>query len=200
MSKPGKVKTGFSLPYVALLDESGSTPAYTSGQRLARGVEVDIDVNTSDDNPFYADNMEEENEPGKFTDGTLNLTVDGLLIAAERLIMGLPSAGTDGWTAYDDNQSIPYVAVGFIVRFRSDGEDIYTPFVLPKVAFDQIKVSAATQEENIDWQTSELTGKIKKIRLGDHPWKYVGADFESEALAEAALKTKLGISTGTTTT
>ena len=174
MPKAGKVVTGFSLPYVALLDESGNAPAYTSGQKLARGVNVEIDVNTSDDNPFYADNLEEENEPGKFTDGTFSLTVDGLFAAAERLIMGLPTAGEDGWMTYDDDQSVPYMALGFMVRFRSDGDDIYTPFMLPKVSIDQIKISAATQEKDIDWQTTGLSGKIKKLSIGTHAWKYVG--------------------------
>ena len=51
----GKVCTGFSLPYVALYSASGNTVSYTSAQKLARGVNVDISPDNSDDNNFYAD-------------------------------------------------------------------------------------------------------------------------------------------------
>ena len=71
MSAAGKVKTGFSLPYVAKYAASGTTISYTSGQKLARGVEASYDIETSDDNNFYADNIEAENDSGTFQSGTL---------------------------------------------------------------------------------------------------------------------------------
>ena len=52
MSAAGKVCTGFSLPYVALYNNG----TYTSGQKLARGVDVTVSPESSDDNKFYADN------------------------------------------------------------------------------------------------------------------------------------------------
>ena len=53
---------------------------YTSGQILARGVEVSIDPEVGDDNTFYADNISAETAPGVFTGGTVTLTVDLSLI------------------------------------------------------------------------------------------------------------------------
>ena len=64
--KEGIVTIGFSKPYVALLSEEGGEATYTQGQRLARGVDVSVTANTSDDNPFYADNIEAENDTGAF--------------------------------------------------------------------------------------------------------------------------------------
>ncbi len=96
MSAAGKVCPGFSKPYVALYSASGTTLTYTSGQKLARGVDVSIEPESSDDNKFYADNVEAETDAGTFSGGTLSLTVDGLLQAAESLIMGLPAADSDG--------------------------------------------------------------------------------------------------------
>lgn len=183
----GKVKTGYSLPYVALYSATGSTVSYTSGQKLARGVEASYDVETSDDNNFYADNIEAENDSGTFQSGTLNLTVDGLKSAAEKLIMGLPAAA-DGLVAYGDSQSIPDCGVGFIYRFMSDGVTSYTPMIFPRVKFNQISESGATQEDAIDWQTQELTAEIKRAEDANRTWKYVGEEVATEAAAEAVIK------------
>ena len=190
MSAAGKVCTGFSLPYVALYNNG----AYTSAQKLARGVDVTVSPEASDDNVFYADNHEGENASGTLTGGTVDLTVDGLLIAAERMIMGLPAAGSDGWTAYDDDQQIPYVGIGYIARYMSDGVTTYVPTVICKCKFAQIESSAATQEEDIDWQTQSLSATIFRGDDAKHTWKFVGDDEDTEAAAEAALRTKLGIS------
>ena len=190
----GKVKTGYSLPWVALYSESGGTVSYSSGMRLARGVEASYDIETSDDNKFYADNIEAESASGVFQSGTLNMTVDGLLAAAEKLIMGLPSADSSGLTAYGDDQSVPDVGVGFIYRYMSAGTVYYTPIIFPRCQFSQLSDSGATQEDAIDWQTMDLTATIKRAEDAKHNWKYVGADQSTEAAAEAVIKTFLGVS------
>ena len=193
MSAAGKVTTGFSKPYVAVYAESGGTISYTSGQQLARGVDVTIAPETSDDNNFYADNVLAEVVASEFTGGTLTLTVDGLLPAAEKLIYGLPTAGADDWTAYGDDMAIPYVGVGFIIRQQSDGAVTFTPVVLCKCKFSLKEDTAATQEDAIDWQTQSLEATILRGDDANRTWKYLGGEFATEALAEAALKTKLNI-------
>ena len=190
----GKVITGFSKPYVAVYSATEGTVSYSDGQVLARGVEVQISPESTDDNNFYADNVLAESDSGRFTGGELTLTVDGLLIAAERLLMGLPAAGDDGWTAYGDDQNAPNVGVGFVVRYMSDGVTTYVPIVLAKCKFNQIETTASTQEDEIDWQTTELTATIMRGEDANHNWKFIGADVSTESAAEDALKAKLGIS------
>ena len=161
----GRVCTGFSKPYVALYSASQGEITYASGQILARGVDVSVEPGSaSDDNKFFADNVAAETSAGTFTSGTLTLTVDGLLAAAEKLIMGLPTADSDGWYTYDDDQSIPYVGIGFIARYMSSGVTTYIPVILTKCAFQQLPMSAATQGEDIDWQTTQLTAQILRSR------------------------------------
>lgn len=193
----GKVVSGFSKPYVALYAASSGTITYTSGQRLARGVNVSGSADTADDNNFYADNVIAETEAGVFTSGELTLTVDGLKQDAEKLIMGLPTAGTDGFVKYDDDQSIPDVGIGFIVRYVEDGVTTYTPVIYPRCAFQFPNTEAATQEENIDWQTQELTATIKRAEDAKRTWKYVGGELTTEASAEDKIKTFFGITTTT---
>lgn len=194
MAAAGRVTTGFSKPYVALYGETGGTISYTSGQKLARGVDVSIAPESTDDNIFYADNISAETDAGRFTGGTVTLTVDGLLASTRKLIFGLPTADAQGWTAFGDDMEIPYVGIGFIARQQSDGEVTYVPTVLVKCRFNLPEDSAATQEEEIDWQTQSLEAAILRGDDANHNWKFVGDDYDTEAEAEAALKTKLGIS------
>ena len=194
----GKVCTGFSKPYVAKYLATGGTVSYTSGQLLARGVSVSGSADQADDNNFYADNIVAETESGVFTSGELTLTVDGLFQSAEQLIMGLTNAGSDGFIAYDDDQAIPDVGIGFIVRYMSGGSTTYTPVIFPRCAFHFPNVDAATQEENIDWQTQELTATIKRAEDSKNTWKKVGGDLTTEQAAEDKLKTYFGITPATT--
>jgi len=188
----GRVCTGYSKPYVALYSATGGTVTYSSGQILARGVSVSASAESADDNNFYADNVISESENGVFTSGELSMTVDGLLGTAEKLIMGLP-ASTSGFTDYDDDQVVPDVGVGFIARYMSGGVVTYVPYIFPRCQFSFPNVDAATQEESIDWQTTDLTATIKRAENAKRTWKKVGDPEDTEAAAEAAIKTFFSI-------
>lgn len=192
MAAAGKVLTGFSLPYVALYSESNGTITYSSGQKLARGVEMTISPETSDDNTFYADNQSAESASGTFTGGTLSLTVDGLFDTAEKLIYGLPAASSD-WYSYDDDQAVPYVGFAAIARYMSDGVTTYTAVALPKVRFNALELSAATQEDEIDWQTQALEATIFRADDAKHTWRKLSEPQTTEAAAEALIKTLFNI-------
>lgn len=188
----GQVTTGFSKPYVALYTCTNGAISYSDGQPLARGVEVNVEPESSEDNNFYADNQEAESDSGKFTGGTISLTVDGLLTAAERLVMGLPAA-TEGWMDYDDDQHIPEVGIGFIRRVMSGGVTSYIPYIIVRAVFSQIPVNGATQEEEIDWQTTELSATLKRGQDAKHKWKRVGQNCQTEEAAEAMIRAAFGI-------
>ena len=194
MSAAGKVCIGFSKPYVAVYANSGTTVSYSDGRVLARGVDVSIEPETSDDNKFYADNVEAETDPGTFSGGTLSLTVDGLHQDAEALIMGLPAADSSGWISYGDSQTVPFVGVGYIAKYMSGGEITYVPTIIPKVVFNQISSSHATSEDSLNFQTQALTAQIKRSDDANRNWRHLGEPQATEALAEAAIRTKFGIS------
>lgn len=189
----GRVATGFSYPWVAVYSESGGTVTYSDAMALARGVDVDLSVDASTDNNFYADNQIAETLAGAFAGGTVTLTVDGLKDAAKKLILGLPTADAEGWTAFGDTQSIPYVGVGFVVRYMEEGVTSYMPVVLPKVMFQNTSLTAATQEEEVDWQTQELTATIFRDDTANHNWRQEGTAVETESAAVNAIKKFLGV-------
>jgi len=194
----GKVITGFSYPRVALYKNTGTTVSYENGMPLARGVEVSFEPETSDDNIFYADNQAAESAAGLFTRATATLTVDQPLISAERMLMGIPTQ-TGDWTAYDKDQNVPYVGIGFIVRYMSDAKTTYVPVILPKCKFNQFTINAATQEEDIDWQTTELNATVLRSDDEKGTWKFIGKDYDTEAAALAALDDKLNVPASTPT-
>ena len=189
----GRIRTGFSLPYVALYSAAATTVTYSNGQRLARGVNVSIEAEAEDSNIFYADNISAESAPGIFTSGTATFTVDGLKPDAERLIMGLPAADSGGFYHYGESLTIPYVGVGFIVRYMEDGVQSYVPTILTKVRFVTPGEDAQTATETIEWQTQELTATILRDDTSNHDWKIVGTAKTTEALAEADIKSFFSI-------
>ena len=93
---------------------------------------------------------------------------------------------------YGDGMDVPYVGIGFVVRYQSAGVVTYAPVVLTKARFQQAGLDAATQEESIDWQTQELTANLMRDDTSNHDWKLVAADQSTEAEAEAVLKALLG--------
>ena len=189
----GRVLTGFSLPYVAKYTAAGNTVTYSQGQKLARGVSVSIEAEAEDDNIFYADNISAESAPGIFTSGTATITVDGLKLAAEQLIMGIPAADSEGFIHDGESLSIPYVGIGFICRYMSDGVTSYVPVILTKARFVTPGIDASTATETIEWQTQELTASLLRDDTTNHDWKLVGGEQTTEAAAEAKIKAVFSI-------
>lgn len=198
MAAAGRVCTGFSKPYVATYSNSGTTVTYSDGQLLARGVSVNLQPESSEDNNFYADNVVAESGAGEFIGGTVELEVDGLFRDTEDLIFGAPAA-VDGWVADGDASEVPFCGVGFIVRWMSEGTTTYQPVVLPKVKFAIPEEERATQEDEIDWQTTTLTAALMRDDTESKNWRYRGTSFDTEAAAETALKVFLGIESAATT-
>ena len=193
----GKVITGYSKPIVAKYVYNQGAISYTNKTPLARGVEVDIDVNIGDATNFFADNSIGESVAGQFNGATATLTVDGLKDAARDLIAGLvtsksisvntASVTTVSAKAYDDAQVIPYVGIGFVVRYMENGVTTYAPIILPKAQFSPESIKAATQGESVEFQTTELQATVMRADDANHTWKVVAADQATEAAAVATI-------------
>lgn len=196
----GKVITGYSKPFVALYNNNEGTITYSSGMPLARGVDVSVKAETGDAVNFYADNVMAESVGGVFTGATITMTVDGLKDAARKLIMGLPNAepltvGSDSVDiyTYDDRQNIPNVGIGFVIRYMESGVTTYQPVVFTKASFSVDGLDAATQEEEIEFQTTELEAALMRDDSQYHAWRKIGAEQATETAAVNVVKTLLNI-------
>jgi len=190
----GKVITGYSNPIVAKYTYSGGAISYSDKMPLARGVEVSIEIETGDATNFYADNTIAESVAGQFNGATATLTVDGLKKAARTLIAGLVTTGTItvgadtvNTTVYDDLQVIPYVGIGFVVRYMENGVTTYAPVIFPKAQFSPEGLEAATQGEEVEFQTTELEATIMRADDANHSWKVIAEDQDTEAEAVAVI-------------
>ena len=183
------------MPWVAKYANNNGTVTYSGGIPLARGVDVSLSVESAGDNNFYADNVLAETDTQAFSSGTLSLTVDGLKQAAYKLITGVTTSqavsftgGTVTFDVWDDQAAVPYVGVGFVVRYMEAGVTTYVPVIIRKVKFNDPEIAAATQEESIDWQTQALEATILRDDTANHAWKMVGAEQTTEAAAYNAIK------------
>ena len=195
----GKVITGYSMPIVAKYSFSNNAVSYSDVMPLARGVEISIEVNTGDSTNFHADNTISESVAGQFNGATATLTIDGLKDAARDLIAGITTkenllvgGKTVELAVYDDLQVIPYVGIGCVVRYMENGVTSYAPFILPKAQFSPEGLEASTQEEEVDFQTTELEATVMRSDAAGHRWKVVAEDQTTEADAVAVINAYFG--------
>ncbi|MGJ1078920.1 hypothetical protein ACR77U_12840, partial [Enterococcus faecium] len=87
---------------------------------------------------------------------------------------------------------IPYVAVGYIIRYQEAGVEYFKPFVLRKAQFTTPNDSAETQGENITFQTKTLSANLFYDDSAKPCWKDSAERQTTEAEAEAVLKVMLG--------
>ena len=188
------VTTGFSKPYVATYANVGQTVTYTGVSSLGRGVSLSLEIDTADDNNFYADNVVAETETAQFTSGSATITVDGLDSDAATMIFGLPAAENvqvSGeqvpFQGYGE-MNPPFVGFGCVRRTMMNGVTKYWPLILPKIKFGIPSEEMATQEDTIDWQTQELNATVLRDDTAAANWKYISEEgMDTEAEAETAI-------------
>lgn len=194
------VTTGFSKPYIGKYSASGQTVSYSGGMKLGRGVSLSVEVESAEDNDFFADNVIAETETGTMTSATATMTVDGMEDDVAKFALGLPEPSSvqvddSSVNAYDygDNMNPPYLGFGAIRRKMLNGVTTYQPILFTKVKMSIPGNDYATQEDQIDWQTEELTLSILRDDSENRNWKRVFASQTTEAAAENILKTILGV-------
>lgn len=195
---------GVSKPYYAVYSNTGSTVSYASGGVMGKATQVDIEIETSEDNNLYADNGIAETDR-QFTGGALTLSTDDLSQQVSKAILGLKEQalgtieGVDDEGVqeliYDETQVTPYLGFGFIVKKVVGGVTKWRGIVLTKIMFSVPNESATTQGESIEWQVPELSATIMRDDSTTHMWKRE-ATFTTEAQAEAYIKDRLNITGG----
>jgi hypothetical protein len=149
---------------------------------------MNITVSNSN-NIFYANDTEAELAQPRFESGTAALTVDGLLIEAEKQIMGIPAASIEtleiGGTTYElmnygEKQEIPYEGIAVVLQRQSKGIVFYQALILRKTQFAQFDVPANTEGESIEWQTTALSAEIFRDDTEDHVWKTLSKPVETK--------------------
>lgn len=194
---------GLSIPVFGKYTNASGTISYSEGKTIGHAIEYNIDVETSDNNPLYGDNMIIEHDNGTFQSGTLTLNTSELTGEVSKWLLGLTentvSVGT-GQTAtsvteyvFDDDLKPLACGFGIIELHQIDDVDHYKTVILNKVVPNIPSNAATTRGETIDWQTQEITFRIERAEDAKHAWKRE-AWHVSEADALAYLQQVLGVS------
>lgn len=192
---------GVSKPYYAKYSVVGGRVSYSNGGIMGKMTELDIEIETSEDNNLYGDNGIAESDR-TFSNGTVTASTTDLSQEISRAILGLAEKELEeipGVTdkdvkelIYDDDQQTPYLGNGFIIKKMVNHKTYWRAIVLTKVMYSVPSDSATTQGESIEWQTPELSGTIMRDDSETHMWKRE-ATFTTEAQAEAYIKHRLNI-------
>lgn len=197
------VTTGFSEPYIAKYSNTGTTVSYSGGMKLGRGVSMSIEVESADDNNFYADDIVSETETGTMTSASATVTVDGMEPEVAAFALGLPAAteesiGDDTVEVYDydDRMNPPFLGLGVLRRVMLNGVQYWVPIVFTKVKMNIPSDEANTQEDQIDWQTQELEMTVLRDDSANRRWKRVFKRQTTKAAALNIITTYLKVATG----
>lgn len=192
---------GVSKPYVAeYIDNGDGTVSYARGVCLAKATEISAAIEAGEDNNLYADNGIAESDKS-FAGGKLTLGVDDLMQEGSKLILGVQESkvtvnGTEVTElVYDDDTTAPYLGFGCIIK-KKKGSFQYRAVVFPKIMFGIPEDAATTQGKSIEWKTPSLAATIMRDDSKKHMWKRE-ATFDSEAEAEAYIKSVLQVTGGT---
>ena len=195
---------GLSKPYIATYVNTSGTITYSARTVLGKYTEIDISLDSADENILYADNGPAETD-SQFSGGTVTVTTDDLRPDAFKTALGLVEAAiaatmattnpTPKWLVFDDDQAAPYFALGGIVKKKVDGAYKYQAFILEKVKFKNPDLSLTTQGETVEWQTPKLEATILRSDAAKHPWYRISTLLDSEEDAVAAIEAYLTVTT-----
>lgn len=185
---------GLSKPYYAKYAESSGTVTYSNGAAIGKAVSASVALDNKDPVVLYADNGPAESG-AVFGGGTLTLGVDRLDLDVAAALLGI-TAPTSGQTPtgaiFGANAVAPYVGVGLVVKSIESGAGKWRAVVFYKIQFKLPDFDWSTQGETIEFGTPELEATILRDDTAGAKWCMM-QDFDTEAAAEAAVKSALSI-------
>lgn len=182
---------GVSKPYYAKYNPNSGSPTYSTGASLGMATECSITVDGKDPAILYADNGAAESV-ATFAGGTATLGVHKLTLAHLIDLLGQTYSASSGATFKADINA-PYVGIGIVAMNISGGVITYSAIVLYKCQCKQPDVTLVTKGDTVEYQVPSLEFAILRDDSADAKWMWTQDGYATEALAEAAVKSALGI-------
>lgn len=188
-------KIGMKYPVYAPIttDTPGSALVYGTGAVLCHAISADVTLNRRD-NPLYGDDIKIENDKG-ITDYTIAFVGDDVPTAARVALLGETAVGTTVTHYAITDSNPPYVGFGYYRVLMVDNVKKYEGFWYHKVQFALDNENVTTKQEQIDWQTYNLTGTGFGVELDSSGTVhlYERMQFDTEAACKTWLNGKAGI-------
>ena len=183
---------GLSKFYQADYAENGGTVSYSNGSLFGMATQLDIVTEGKSPAILYADNGPAESV-ALFGGGTATLGVHKLTLAQLANFLGQGYVSSTG-CEFKADVGAPYKGIGGISMDISGGTITYSAIVLYKVQCKTPDITRVTRGESVEYQVPNLEFMILRDDTSDAKWMWMQDGYATEALAEAALKAKLGIS------
>ena len=192
---------GMGYPVAALVNTytEGSSITYQTGFVIGTGVEAVYNVETSQNEDYGDDELQDFDNGANGISGTLELN----MVSQETLakLLGWSSSGTSPKVYHITDDAAPYCGFGYYFRDVASGG--YTARWIHRCRFSRPSHTARTKEKQVEWNHPTLDWQGSVIHLATPADKGVWNDeasFSTTAAAKAWLKTKAGITDPVVTT
>ena len=182
-----------------IYNNNNGVVTYSNQAVIAKLVRMQLSMDDSNDNDFYADNAVDETD-SQFAGGNYEVNTNDLTDEMSALILGLQTSTLSSITGitdvgvkeviFDDRQNAPYMGIGNVVKHKRGGVVYYRAVVLTKLQFKIPEEAWDTQGKTISWQTPTVRATVMKDDTTYHAWKYA-ATFTTEAQAIAYIDARL---------
>ena len=173
----------YGVYYSKCIITDATLTGYTGVKQLGKAISSSFEGADTDPNPLYANNGIAETDAQASAGGDLTLTVDRLKAEARTDLFSLEektasvTVGEQTVTGkgFDDTgseQSNP-VGVAFVRQKQEDGNrNIHEAVIYSYCTFKQPSEEDSTQEESVDWGTTELEATVSGNSVtGTYPWR-----------------------------
>jgi phi13 family phage major tail protein len=178
-------KVGLKHVVGAVLDETGTTPAYSGGMIIGKAISASVSVEVNESILYADDGIAESIK--EFKSGKVSLNTDDLTYGVQGMLLG-HTATTTTLTA-NSNDIAPYVGVGFYGQVIRNGVTKYRAVWFGKCKFAEPNDESKTKADSIEFSTPTIEGTIMRLTNGD--WK-TETTLETETAAQTWLDTKAG--------
>ncbi|GHV14204.1 hypothetical protein FACS1894219_10000 [Clostridia bacterium] len=170
----------------AVLDETGDSPAYSSGMIIGKAISANISIELAQATLYADDSVAESIK--EFKSGKFTLNTAGLSYAVQAMLLG-HTVAADTLTA-NSNDFAPYVGIGFYGSVMRGGVIKYRAVWFGKCMFGEFSDESKTKADSIEFVTPTIEGTV--LRLASGVWK-IETTVSTEAVALAWIDNKAGI-------
>ncbi len=178
---------GLRKPYVAQYDRA--TKTYSNGFKYSHAVSMNITPNYAEAS-LFGDDVQVEYEKS-FTNAAITFGSTSTPIDAASVMFG--HTVSEGQVTYKATDEANYVGVGVMAPEKVDGVNKFVALILVCAKFADSAETFATKADSLTFNTPTIEGSA--IADDDGVWK-ITKTFDTEAAAEAFIKTTLNITDG----
>lgn len=150
--------------YSVLTEASDGTPSYAGAIKPAKAISCSVSI-TNNDVSLYADDALAEADTS-FQSGEVTIGIDDEDQTTMATMLG-HTVDSSGEMVRNSADVAPYIGLGRIVTKMVGGELKYKVEMLYKVKMSEPNQEDNTKAEQIEFGTTELTGKVATLANGD---------------------------------